>query len=200
MPIWLFGLLMSMVLLLMSGQVYLQVSESRQIEAWWHRGELRPRKIEAKSVQYPVVVLGTAKLVNQVPGGTIFLVGSDPISVWLEDGKLFVSAIIRNEKGDMIARIDANRFMVIKGYGYDYNFDSSALEIVDSHRNLVFQLEIKGEKAYLRGIFHDRKGQTFVLGNNAIQILPPHSKLETSFTPMFQYPSYKHPGERISPR
>ncbi len=173
--------------------------KQNQVETNWSQNTLTPRIVQ--NIQYPTISLGTSKLqratssTNTLP--FINLGNGTYIDVWLEDSNLKLSLILRNEKGEQIARIDANRFIVTKDSSYDCNYDSTALEVTHSGK-VMLQVQMKDGVALVQGVFYNIDGACVVLGYNQIQTFPPGTTPTYSFNPIFRYPSYKYFGGRVS--
>ena len=71
------------------------------------------------------------------------------------------------------------------------------MEIVDSQKKVILQVDIEGRVAQFKGIFHDKAGASYALEENQIEIRPPGTPLDVVFTPLFKHPEYKYLGERI---
>ena len=150
-----------------------------------------------KDIEYPSIKLGTAKFVWKGPEGEpIIRIGNDSIKVWIEDGELKISTVIRDETGKIIAKLEANEWQVNPNLIFDRNFDTKAAEVINQKGEVVLQAEFDGESVLFAGIFYREDGWRVALGYNVIEIRPPGESLQISFPPIFKYPSEIHPGER----
>ena len=196
MPLFIFIPLVVIAIALVAIQSVEYNQQRKQIEFLSGTAELKPKKIA--DISYPQLMLGTAKLeYTGTPGQAIFQVGLDPVTVWGEDGRLKLSTVIRNEKGDVVARLDANVLRVVEGQMYDHNYDKTALEVIDGENRVILQVEFEDGIAQFRGIFHDKDGGSYALGDNIIEVRPPGVLLETSFKPIFYHPGFRHIGKRL---
>ena len=108
-----------------------------------------------------------------------------------------ISAIIRNEAGKIIAKIDANQWTINPNLLFDRNFDDRAVEVVDAKGNVVLQATMVEDGVSFTGVFYREDGWRVAIGESAFELKPPGVELETHFDPIFNYPSTNHPGERI---
>ncbi len=121
-------------------------------------------------------------------------------NIWIENEQIKLSLYyIRDEKGEIIGYIDNNQLSIKKDTNYDFNFDSTALEITDPDNKVVLRVELKDGIAFIQGIFYQSDGGTFVFGPNLLQANPPGTQVEISFKPIFRHPGYKYKGQRLSP-
>jgi hypothetical protein len=154
-------------------------------------------KLENESIVYPSIKLGTANFVWQGPEEEpMFKIGNDSIRVWIVNRELKISTVIRDESGKIIARIEANEWQVNPNLIFDRNFDETAVEVINEKGEVVLQAKYDGESVLFAGIFYREDGSRVALGYNVIEIRPPGEPLQTSFSPIFKYPSSSHPGER----
>lgn len=161
-----------------------------------YSGEIS-RKLEAPDIQYPSIKLGTAKLIWQGPEGEpAILIGDDPIRVWIEDGELKISTVIRDKDGKIIAKLEANEWQVNPNLIFDRNFDDRAVEVINEEGEVILQADFDGESVVFAGIFYLEDGSRVAIGENVIERRPPGEELQTSFDLIFKYPSRMHPGER----
>jgi hypothetical protein len=150
-------------------------------------------------LEYPAIKIGASTLVwTGKEGEPIIRIGNDPTVIWLENGKLMISAMIRNEAGRVSAKIDANQWTINPNLLFDRNFDDRAVEVVDVKGNVVLQTMMVEEGVSFSGVFYREDGWRIAIGENAFELKPPGVELETHFDPIFNYPSINHLGERIT--
>jgi len=193
MPNWLFvGTFMFIVAIL--GTNLLIIWQEGEMEKYSrHSGEISG----TKDIVYPSIKLGTAELVWKGPAGEpMIVIGNDSIKVWIEDGELKISTVIRDEDGKIIAKLEANEWQVNPNLIFDRNFDTKAVEVINQKGEVVLQAEFDGESVLFAGVFYREDGWRVALGYNIIEMRPPGEPLQMSFPPMFKYPSENHPGER----
>lgn len=195
-PDWLFLVVIIILLATAVTNVYITQQEEEKEKYSEYSGVISG-ELKNKSIAYPSIKLGTAKLVWQGPEGEpIFLIGNDPIRVWIEEGELKISTVIRNEDGKIIARLEANEWQVNPNLIFDRNFDKEAVEVINEKGEVILQAEFDGESVQFAGIFYREDGWRIALGYNIIESRPPSERIQASFEPIFKYPSKNHPGER----
>lgn len=150
-------------------------------------------------LEYPAIKIGASTLVwTGKEGEPTIRIGNDPTVIWLENGKLKFSAMIRNEAGKITAKIDANQWTINPNLLFDRNFDDRAVEVVDAKGNVVLQAMMVKDGVSFAGVFYREDGWRIAIGESAFELKPPGVKLETRFDPIFNYPSINHPGERMT--
>lgn len=195
-PDWLFLVVIIILLATTVTNVYITQQEEEKEKYSEYSGVISG-ELKNKSIVYPSIKLGTAKLVWQGPEGEpIFLIGNDPIRVWIEEGELKISTVIRNEDGKIIARLEANEWQVNPNLIFDRNFDKEAVEVINEKGEVILQAEFDGESVQFAGIFYRGDGWRIALGYNIIESRPPSERIQASFKQIFKYPSKNHPGER----
>jgi len=149
-------------------------------------------------LEYPAIKIGASTLVwTGKEGEPTIRIGNDPTVIWLENGKLMISAMIRNEAGKITAKIDANQWTINPNLLFDRNFDDRAVEVVDAKGNVVLQAMMVEDGVSFAGVFYREDGWRIAIGESAFELKPSGVELETHFDPIFNYPSTNHPGERI---
>jgi len=136
--------------------------------------------------------------------------------IWIENNELKVSAVIRDESGEIITTLKANEWQVNPDKVLDKNFDNNAIEVIDKKGDVILQANFIGYEILsdgkkwatveFKGIFTQKNGWRFALGDfsNKVdegiaftKIIPPKLEDETiKFEKIFMYPSELHPGER----
>lgn len=136
-------------------------------------------------------------------------------TAWIENRKLYVSTIIRDTIGNVIAEMSKNEWIVNKPtFSLDRNFDSNALEVKDNLGQIIFQIEIEGNKMRMNGKFNRLDGQLAIANTmedltdstnivGAISVIEKGDYKDVAnyekfdFSPIFKYPSDLHKGERV---
>lgn len=79
------------------------------------------------------------------------------LKAWINDDKLFLSVVIRNQIDEIIATIEGQTWKVYN-IEYDYNNDDKGFEIVTPDKKVVFQIFLKDHIVHIRGlILSDQK-------------------------------------------
>ncbi len=122
-------------------------------------------KIDApKPADKRILAIGSARFIVDSADGVLIREDNDPlISVHKFNDKLFVSAVIRNTKGEIVARLDDNEWQLNSKNYYDRNFNQKAIEVVDHSGNVVLQVVDLGDIIHFAGIFHRKDGTPFAL-------------------------------------
>lgn len=142
-------------------------------------------------------------------GSTFFRIGSDNdvflqedgdplISVHMVDGKLYVSAVIRNDTGEIVAELRRNEWHINKKNYFDRNYTDQALEVVDHSGRVVLQAVNFGYVIHFACVLYRKDGSPVSLvplpsGGALMQFksgVGGHAKI----LPIFEYPSERHLG------
>jgi len=116
-----------------------------------------------------------------------------PVWVYLENEKLFANCDFYDGPGLSPVEVRKNEF-VVRPANWDRNFSSTALEIVDSHENPVFQFIYKTPShIVVNGIF-PYPGRV-VLANENGMLIRPTVPANFRLRRIFKYPSWKYPGQ-----
>ena len=85
-----------------------------------------------------------------------------------------------------------------KPHGWDSQADDNNLEIVNEHRNPVFQLTyLTGNTAAVRGVFFNQAESLCVVVDEERVLHATAADIATiKIKPIFKYPSWKYPKER----
>ncbi|TSD64688.1 hypothetical protein FFF34_012350 [Inquilinus sp. KBS0705] len=144
-------------------------------------------------------------------GGTFFNLGTgvfsippnykDLIKLFVRSNKLFMTAIIRDRKGDVIAAIYENEWTWYKK-GYEYNNDENSFEIVtQGDRNVFFNVNLKKGIAQVTGFFYTADGYGLQFYHDdgkdysvMFKITP--TTLDTEIPQIIEKPIFKYPRER----
>jgi len=100
---------------------------------YWYKGE-----IEGSIVAEPKLWYGESSYTCNC--GVDFMFVEDPINVYTHNGKTMLSTIVRNEKGVMIASVMGNTFVVNPNIISDFNYDDSALEVLNKDGDIILQV------------------------------------------------------------
>jgi hypothetical protein len=157
------------------------------------------------SAKIKYLAIGTAvRFKVDTPEGILFRDGGQPlITLNLRDGKLLISAIIRDLTGKIIAELVNNEWQVNRNNMFDRNYNDKAIEVRDNVGNVVLQAAHFGDTIFFAGIFHCNSGKTGILhpikkGDAAIELIPPGEESDYQIEPLFKYPSNRYFG--LSPR
>lgn len=123
------------------------------------------------------------------------------LSIEQENGKIKLSAKIRNDKGIQIAELTDNEWSLNPNQIYDRNFNDKSLEIIDLNGNVILQVLYENDIIQLQCVLYDENGGGIafwcdntgaksVMGNIA-------SSLPIPIERMFLYPSKLHLGKEI---
>lgn len=194
MSIWLVGALIVCSISVAAFQIRSLLKRIKQERYTLYAGKITGKE----KLEYPAIKIGTSTLEWTVKEGEpIICIGNDPIIIWLENSKLNISALIRNEEGKITAKIDANQWTINPNLVFDRNFDKRAVEVIDEKGDVVLQAIMEEDGVSFAGIFYRDDGWRIAIGENVFELKPPRVELETKFKPIFKYPSTLHPGDRI---
>jgi hypothetical protein len=133
---------------------------------------------------------------NQLRNGVnlptlISLGGSIPVQITISDGKLLVSAEVKNEAGETVAKIHNNEWSVNNNpvIARDRNYNDYAFEVIDSNEVPVLQVYIQsGNLIFVGGLFYYSGGRVLASPNDTI-LNPTDAEVNEKLTPIFKYPS-----------
>lgn len=165
--------------------------------------------LESKKIVYPAVSLGNPESIFQLTNNdtTGELIQGTGIRVWLEDNKLYVNALVKDENGMVVAKVERNEWQIarIGALIFDRNFDNHGVEIKDGKDRVVLQINFDGTKVNICGIFiktpqpsmafyschnNNEEGSCFLITTRP-------DTISNIISPIFKYPSGLHPGERL---
>lgn len=131
----------------------------------------------------------------------------------ISNNKISVNTSLLDEKGNLIAEMQDNEWLVNRNFSIDRNFDNTALEVKDNSGDVIFQIEIVKNIVYLKGKFMRPDGFIAMAASKKthsgrergyhLVFKPPKKELEprllnlVSIDPIFKYPSELHKGERV---
>lgn len=128
-------------------------------------------------------------------------------------GKIKISTLITDDKGNVIAELIRNEWKVAPPpNSWDRNYTSDRLEVRDAKGNVVLQVHVLWDRIQIQGAWWINMGppnglaQVFVMKNphpspvsQALIVFVPKNSLEgpPTIAPMFAYPSETHLGELL---
>jgi hypothetical protein len=121
-----------------------------------------------------------------------------PIRVYLEQGKLFADISMYGGPGKPPIEIKHNEF-ILRMPGWDRNFDSSSLEIVDQAQLPILQLIYQNPHTIIiNGIFYTPNRQ-IILGDTGSSTMPIGKPIpkDIKINRLFKYPFSQFQGKRI---
>jgi hypothetical protein len=120
-----------------------------------------------------------------------------PFELKYVDGKLVVSAEIKNTNGDVVAKIVDNQWSVNFNpiVTYDRNYNSYAFEVIDSDRVPILQVVLKPENnIFIGGVFHGENGTIVAqLNGTTLYNYEDYKYAQT----IFRYPSESNLGKLV---
>ncbi len=120
-----------------------------------------------------------------------------PFKAYLDSGQLLIDADIFAGSDQPPIRIRRNVIHDLP-YRWDGNFNSSALEIVSADTMPVFQLVFTSEDSMrVRGVFQVQGGLVIV-DESGVSTAQKQRVLFYGTRPIFKYPSWKFPHQRVS--
>jgi hypothetical protein len=165
---------------------------------------------KSKQITYPSVSLGNPKSIYQLQNNDTIgeLINGTGIRVWLEDRKLYINALVKDENGVVIAKIERNEWQLarIGAIIFDRNFDNHGIEIKDGKDRVVLQINFDGEKVNICGIFIRTPQPSLAFyacynqneEGSCLLITTRPDTISNIISPIFKYPSGLHQGERVS--
>lgn len=123
-----------------------------------------------------------------------------PFQIRLAGKRLSFSVDMKNGDNETIATISDNQWGVKNDntIAHDRNYNSYALEVIDSHLVPAIQIVFTPEnKLYVGGLFYLSNGVILVATNDTTMINPSPSEINSSLPRIFEYPSEQHLGEMV---
>lgn len=161
---------------------------------------------------YPLVfgdgcmcIIAEGSLDNNLSGDRIF--------VCAENGKLKLTATVRDETGKIMGDIINNRFESYPQYALKARHDDYGWEVIDPYGRVAFQVDLDRGCAYIKGIFYSMNGDMALVSANdrCINFGPglPSNEIKKNvdryfertpnlITPIFDYSSDEYPSKRIT--
>ncbi len=152
------------------------------------------------SAEVKYLSIGSTRFIIDSPDGVFLKDGEQPVlTMNLNDGKLMVSTIIRDTKGEIVAELIDNEWQLNDQNIFDRNYTDNALEVRDQTGKVTLQVVHFGDTIHLAGIFRCRNQWTNVFcplaeGGAVIDMKPPGVEPEHSIQQIFRYPSERHFG------
>jgi hypothetical protein len=120
----------------------------------------------------------------------------DKIIVWIENGQLKVSTVVRDKDGKILASVVGNDFFTMPRPAIlDRNYDENNLEVEDVYGNIILQVSMVGQCARVLGVFYDKVGNDIVLDDAGFHYNP--GPYNAKINPIFVHPCEGHLGERV---
>jgi len=180
--------------------------------------------LKSKNIKTVAIKLGEEGFFTKFPdittgGRSVF----EGFRIWIEDGEIKMTAIIRDSAGNILAQIHGTEWQVNPSKTLDRNFDDRGVEILNEKGEVILQTDIGDlitlpdtkEQAVIvtfKGIFSGSSGWRWVLGSPFPKdqtkngLLPIVEAISPKFTndrvhieKIFKYPSGQHQGERVHP-
>ncbi|MGA9100268.1 MAG: hypothetical protein WB392_15200 [Methanotrichaceae archaeon] len=138
--------------------------------------------------------------------------GNDIMSVRLENGKLIVSATVRDETGKIMGKITNNSFESYPPYALESRHDDNGWEVIDPYGRVALQVDLVGQYAHISGISYSMDGKSAMIApfNGPLIFLSRNSsdQLRDNVTqiwehnaniipPLFDYSSNDYPSKRL---
>jgi hypothetical protein len=174
-------------------------------------GELEP--LGLASANFPTIQVGNSRgsfrwkpSENSKSGDGSVWIGFQDAGLIVEriNGKLFLTGDIRGEDGNMVVKINKNRWFVFSSEVMDKNYTTNALEVFDKRGVVVLQVVLDSQAIKIQGEFWSESGTGLRLVENPddpagyATMLMLHRGIAAAF-PMvkatFGYPSKEHQGE-----
>lgn len=154
-----------------------------------------------KTANRKYIAVGCTLFIIDSPDDVFIRDGNDPVlSLKMINNKLYVSAIIRDNNGNLVAELKGNEWKLNRNSFFDRNYNDHVLEVRDRTGKVVLQVANLGEVIHFAGIFHCKNGWTYGLlpigqAGAIMEIRPPGVELEYEIEPICNYPSETHLGE-----
>lgn len=139
---------------------YLKTKQESDAKELKEKIELKYGEIEDTSkISYPILEIGNSGSRFVCPNGVFLTVIGSSFKFYVRNNKLFVTTLLRDTKGNIIASVNDNVWEIIKD-GYDYNYDDFAIEIITlGDRKILFQLELKDGIVHFTGLVTGEDGE-----------------------------------------
>jgi hypothetical protein len=147
------------------------------------------------------ISVGSAEFVMLSKDGVVFDDGKSPLlSIRQVDGRLLVTAEIRDDNGSVIAEMRDNEWKHQQVPAIlDRNYTGDVLEIRDKSGRVALQIANLGKTIAVAAIFHCQNGWTYMAGPiggeaSAIELRAPGKPLSSDIPAICDYPSDLHLG------
>jgi hypothetical protein len=206
---WVFKSVISLLFLVVAGiQIWQHLLSQNEIKSNLYTGTLSNEVLDSTKeiLSAPKIYLGgknvlvgnkTIELLNQF--GMQFLVEYTPGT------PIYVSTVVRNSDGNIIAHLIRNEWQVNRNISLDRNYSDNALEVIGQNGQVVLQVQIIDNQVRLKGIFFNDDGIGLAIGSaccketgkmkSSLKKIGPGQKADVYIWPMFKYPSNLHFGE-----
>lgn len=124
-----------------------------------------------------------------------------PFEVSFNDGRLLVSAEIRNTDGEKVATIAKNQWGVNPSpvIAFDRNYNSYAFEVIAPNQVPTLQVVMTPEnRIFVGGVFYNPNGTMLAMLNGTTILGPDDNDIKGYNQTIFQYPSDSHLGELVA--
>jgi len=114
-----------------------------------------------------------------------------PFQIKFNEGKLLVSAEVRDQEGQTVAKIKDNQWDVNSNsiVARDRNYDDYVFEVIDSNNVPVLQVSVQNtNQVYVGGLFYVSNGR-LLISPQGIEFNPTDIDIAEQLKPMFTYPS-----------
>ena len=120
---------------------------------------------ESSQPRFPIISCGGARFCSFDPNGTIFCDDGEPLVSVKRDseGRILLTAKIRNENGELIAEIRENQWKLNANLLFDRNYTNFAVEVRERTGNVVLQVADLGDVIHFEGILRCRNGRTLII-------------------------------------
>ncbi|MDD2541933.1 MAG: hypothetical protein PHH28_12945 [Desulfuromonadaceae bacterium] len=116
-----------------------------------------------------------------------------PVKLYIDNGDLYADVKIYGGSGLPAIEIVKNE-LVNKPHNWDYNSNSTGLEIVDNNQKPIYQFYYKTPShIVMNGIFPFPGG--LILANEDGATINPSLPMSFVLKPIFKYPAWKYPGQ-----
>jgi hypothetical protein len=139
--------------------------------------------------------VGTARFVIDDPSGVFLRDHDDPlITMRLENGRLLVSATIRDARGDLVAELQDNEWSVNRNGMFDRNYTRHAVEVRDNQGHVALQVVSFDDTIHIAGVLQCRNRWRAVLAPDGsegalVEFVPPDAEPSHRIPAICRYPS-----------
>ena len=142
-------------------QISVEVKERRDKNKEALTGILEPNKniiFSSKKGILPIVRIGRSNIflyTDRKMGRKIFNFLNDiDLSISFKNERIKLTACLRNNKGQIIAKIEGNEWKVNPNNIFDRNYAKNALEVKDNDGNIILQVQLVRGIIELQGLFY----------------------------------------------
>jgi len=178
----------------------------RGIEIAIMKGEIIPFKVDPnENIEVQIGGIHVITTIDKLSEGfnlTRYVnLGFDyPFQIKLQNGKFLISTVVRNEEGEIIAKIVDNNWVVNENriIARDRNYNSYAFEVINSDLIPVIQIVFYPQnKMYLGGLFYVPSGRMLLTPETTI-FNPSSSDVAEENQKIFVYPSEQNLGLMVN--